>query len=1188
MASRYGTRLVSSVLVGICAIAAGSTDNYWIRYPEISIPKLAKAPVIDGVIHAQEWALATRDCGLVYHTGAGVQKQIEAPFHFCLGWGEGKLFFAFHEVRPEDHLKPYVISPGKGDNTKDNSPVLGDCVELRLSPSCKKVGARKPFEDYVEFFLNYVSDYVCRNGSTAQFDWDGKMAYRARRTPDGWEGEVAVSLADIPWAESAVKPGDRWGIGVMRNRRTPAPVVGLWEPRCGAHVQYWNFPHAWAHFTDGAPVVRIHKLGVLSKKRIGLDMELVNPAAQDFQVKVSIALLKRESGKALPFYDSIENLVARDGQIVIGKTDWAIEQALKAYAELKSIKRSIALRANTLTPVGFAEEPGYGSYLLLMHVADAKTGRTLYGRSVPFDFKKESRLNVALDPYYLASNTVIATLQNPGKTLSGNRIAYQVLHGGSACHQATMVVPRRSELRIQIPVQRVPFGSQYRIRFTLIDKNGSTMEDRSFVMQKPEKPVWHGHEIGITDNVPAPWSPVQASGSSCKVWNREYRFAGHWLPSAITSNKAQMLSSPVRLLLRNGKHEQNLASGEARIEEQTPRAVTYAFQKETTTHKVSARSRVEFDGFCWFTVDLEPKGSLPLDELALVIPVKKEHARFYQEADLMGFKNKRLAPEGRCGALPQSGISNSWMYRLYVGDYERGLWWFTESSKDWNTETTPDTVQIKPVGSEVLIKIALRRGRESLSQPLHYEFGLHAAPIKPIPLRVRKARYSHYHTGYHLENLESLLDLNRSFFKIQTSPYPLQWYNIFAAWNFKTYGQPFPHDEVTEERLKRLCDFMRGHGAKAMVYAGWGVTYESKWVAQAYGTEMASRPLLNHFTKVYKDCPGSAFADYYLGGAEYLADKCDVQGVYLDGTMEVASCAAIGHGCGWMDDKGEIHPTYPVLGTRDLFMRLYQFYGERFGYENTFIYSHLTRGSFAPVTAFATVRLCGEGEGTIPTLAAAFPIEKVAARSNPAAEGVPLDVLSTHLTPQMTTDTVTAVGLQFNVLPTVHVINYFDRDRNLQPVVPPTQPPFLYLPRLAALRRIMSLYPWAESTFMPFYKNRDMVQVRELDEKSMTEPKHKYKPRMLAGLHYNAQKGTGILFVSNLYRQYKKTARITLNLSKLGLPSNVRIVLPLVGGEVIKHRNGEFDLTVHGNDFEMLVIGNGDWDGALRPWLRGR
>jgi len=451
---------------------------------------------------------------------------------------------------------------------------------------------------------------------------------------------------------------------------------------------------------------------------------------------------------------------------------------------------------------------------------------------------------------------------------------------------------------------------------------------------------------------------------------------------------------------------------------------------------------------------------------------------------------------------------------------------------------------------------------------------------------MRKARYSHYHVGKHLENIASLLDLDRSFFRIQKSRYPLDWYNIFAAWNFTTYGQPFPCDEATEQRLRQLCDFVKANDAKPIVYAGWGVTYESKWVDQAYGTEMASRPLLNHFTKVYKDCLGSNFADYYLGGVKYLADKCGVQGVYLDGTMEVSSCAGIGHGCGWVDEKGEIHPTYPVLGARDLFMRLYQFYEERFGYENLFIYAHLTRGAFAPVTSFTTVRLCGEGEGSIPELAAAFPLEKMAARANPAAEGLPLDVLSTHLTPEMTIETVTAVGVLFDMLPAVHVVNFFDRARVLQPVVPPTQPPFRYLPRLASLRLVLSLYPWEGSEFLPFYRNGDLLEVQELTEATMTEPEHWYAPRMLGSLHYNAEKKTGVLFVSNLYRQYKKTARITVNLQKLGLPPQVRIMLPLAGGERIKHSEGTFDLTVHGNDFEMLVVGDDDWEGRLRPWMK--
>jgi hypothetical protein len=84
----------------------------------------------------------------------------------------------------------------------------------------------------------------------------------------------------------------------------------------------------------------------------------------------------------------------------------------------------------------------------------------------------------------------------------------------------------------------------------------------------------------------------------------------------------------------------------------------------------------------------------------------------------------------------------------------------------------------------------------------------------------------------------------------------------------------------------------------------------------------------------YVVCYRSSYADRFVNGIVKIMDEYGTDGVYLDGPAFLRSCRNQLHGCGWTDEKGEIHGTYPVRAVRNMFRRLYEAVTERGGHIN--------------------------------------------------------------------------------------------------------------------------------------------------------------------------------------------------------------------------------------------------------------
>ena len=68
---------------------------------------------------------------------------------------------------------------------------------------------------------------------------------------------------------------------------------------------------------------------------------------------------------------------------------------------------------------------------------------------------------------------------------------------------------------------------------------------------------------------------------------------------------------------------------------------------------------------------------------------------------------------------------------MWVGDYDRGLTWFTEDNADWNISDGTGTLELFRKGSVVEWRVHIADAPVELDGPLTITVGLQPTPVKP-------------------------------------------------------------------------------------------------------------------------------------------------------------------------------------------------------------------------------------------------------------------------------------------------------------------------------------------------------------------------------------------------------------------------------------------------------------------------
>ncbi len=227
---------------------------------------------------------------------------------------------------------------------------------------------------------------------------------------------------------------------------------------------------------------------------------------------------------------------------------------------------------------------------------------------------------------------------------------------------------------------------------------------------------------------------VQLSGDSVTAAGHRLQFNQGALPTQITVLDEKLLSSPIALVIHQNNQRVVMTPIDNTLIQQANGDVVISSHLVAKELSLQVRSTIERDGL--ITIELASVNGkpLPLDaDLTIEMPLKASafeyRARWQSNQDLIG--TLETAP---------SVDSTAFVPYYWFGNNDKGLFWFSDSSKHWPNAFADDAIRIDRVGSSLLFRQKLKSAGQSLLNGWKYRIGLQPTPVKKYPKSWRKWR----------------------------------------------------------------------------------------------------------------------------------------------------------------------------------------------------------------------------------------------------------------------------------------------------------------------------------------------------------------------------------------------------------------------------------------------------------------
>ena len=262
-------------------------------------------------------------------------------------------------------------------------------------------------------------------------------------------------------------------------------------------------------------------------------------------------------------------------------------------------------------------------------------------------------------------------------------------------------------------------GGPCRLSAALCDGGGRTLRSGSLDYAAPDRPVWLGSDLGKTDEVPAPWTPLSVDGGTVGCWGREYVFGDSALPTQVVTQGEPLLRDAVRLTVSVEGRQTSLGAVPDAVFAGNEAEVRGSWSSPLGPLVCRGSGSIQFDGFFRVDLELRPEQDTKIDELELVVPLSAE-ATLYHHANGTWTK---LSDAGGIGDGPWRKTLPFVPY-VWIGSERGGLAWFCESNDGWRNSAEERAVEIVRTEEGVDLRVHFFDVRTTLSETVLSYFAL--------------------------------------------------------------------------------------------------------------------------------------------------------------------------------------------------------------------------------------------------------------------------------------------------------------------------------------------------------------------------------------------------------------------------------------------------------------------------------
>ena len=399
---------------------------------------------------------------------------------------------------------------------------------------------------------------------------------------------------------------------------------------------------------------------------------------------------------------------------------------------------------------------------------------------------------------------------------------------------------------------------------------GAELATETLGVSLPPRPEWAGSARGKHGLLMEPWTPVEAKESRIRCWDREYDFADRALPVSITSGRQELLAGPMKLRARVGTAMREWEPATLRWLETTDTHAVASIGAESSLAEARVRVNCDYDGLLRFDVKVDPRGSGPLTQVQLEIPVAREFATHAQVAD--GTADGLLAT-----ATPAGGWTRGFAPMVWLTGRERGLAWLCASDAGWSLDDPATAMRITPGRERTTLMLTMLDTELAPGQPFEASFALQATPARPMPEGRRDWRSA---TLHELPMAGDACD------RAALSALAEQNVGTVVLDDERFRPRPAGLGTAADATLSAFADACHEANLRLMLVLDDDLTRDPIW--DAYRDEVVTD------VADARPCPDSAWADYAVEAAAYAMEHYAVDGIHLRGGTGGPGCDALG------------------------------------------------------------------------------------------------------------------------------------------------------------------------------------------------------------------------------------------------------------------------------------------------------
>lgn len=715
----------------------------------LTVPKMDTSPTIDGKIESREWEQASMVTGLANFKNKSLAPEIQQS-HWWFGFDDQHLYVAVRSAIPPGC--DLVTRAKKSYVAGGNKILYDDHIELEIIPSDNPViGTTRGFYKWMLNSRDTVSEchYIPREGLMKD-NWRSEFTYRSVVNEKTWDLEMAIPVKAMNIKK--IENGMKWLCWFARCSDPCYAFFFAWEPV--AYKTFASFPIL--KFDDTAPSVQISQIGEILKGNLDLKIKMTAAeiAADDVAVNV---MIKDGSGKKL--LEEKQNIVLRKDEsrdLVFRKNNIPISQVnaaatSKAYSEYNRIHINITRQEGDKT----TELLRYSARFACLNADFQKfwVDRWLKGMTVCSDYGFDSRYFPYADKLEVWVDTDIQGVTKDVRQAATLRVAVFKKSSQKPLVRNDVPINKSGYARTVMDIPMLTEG-EYKIVATLLNTSGSLVGKPRIIAFERKNFPWEHNNIGMEDTVFSPFTPVMAKDNKIRTLGKIHTIGKmglfqqvetdpHLYNAADGGRQIKMLRTPIWLeAFRDGKTFY-VEGGSPEITHTKPTAATVEAHGELANIQVSTRCTMEFDGLYMVELTLDPKKTVTLDGLDLVIEPPKK-------MDWFGVERVMSHPIGR---LPQ-GAGVVWESRnmtkdmdvlgtfcplAWIGWPDRFVEFVAESDENWILDDNVSCIKyLRDKTGAPSLRISFINKKTVLDKPRTIRFGFLVNPFRP---EHPKARY---------------------------------------------------------------------------------------------------------------------------------------------------------------------------------------------------------------------------------------------------------------------------------------------------------------------------------------------------------------------------------------------------------------------------------------------------------------